>query len=291
VLFTPLMAWIIHSFGWQDVYYVMGVIGILLAFLWLKVIHSPHQHPFMTDAELNHIKSGGGLTEMDVGPTGSVERRVRTSACLRELLATRMLVGIYLAQYGITTLTYFFLTWFPVYLIQERGMSILDAGFVASLPALCGLAGGLTGGAVSDLLIRRGKSLSFARKTPIVIGLLLSTSIVACIYLKSDALVVTFMALAFFGKGVGALGWAIVSDTSPPEAAGLSGGLFNMFGNIAGITTPIVIGYLVSSSGSFSSALVFVGLNAALAVICYLFIVGDIRRVKLKSSLIDRPAI
>src|SRR5581483_7349824 len=105
---------------------------------------------------------------------------------------------------------------------------------------------------VSDRMSTSGFSLSAARKTPIVIGMLMSMSMIACSYLTDNTLVVIVMSLAFFGKGVGALGWAVVSDTSPREAAGLSGGLFNTFGNTAGITTPIVIGYIVQATGSFA---------------------------------------
>jgi ACS family glucarate transporter-like MFS transporter len=95
--------------------------------------------------------------------------------------------------------------------------------------------------------------------------------------------VVGIMALAFFGKGIGALGWAVVSDTSPKPIAGLSGALFNTFGNTAAITTPIVIGYLVRGSGGFASALVFVGANALVAVVSYLFLVGEIKRLELRA--------
>jgi ACS family glucarate transporter-like MFS transporter len=73
----------------------------------------------------------------------------------------------------------------------------------------------------------------------------------------------------------------VVSDTSPKPIAGLSGGLFNMFGNTAAITTPIVIGYLVEGSGKFNGALVFVGANAIAAILCYLLIVGEIKRLEL----------
>jgi len=211
---------------------------------------------------------------------------VDTWACIKELLGNRMLLGVYIGQYCITTLTYFFLTWFPVYLVQERGMSILKAGFVASLPAICGFLGGIAGGWLSDRLLKRGYSLSVSRKTPIVIGMLMSMSMIACNYISTDMLVVALMSLAFFGKGVGALGWAVVSDTSPKEAGGLSGGIFNTFGNAAGITTPIVIGYIVQGTGSFAGALVFVGANAALAIVSYLFIVGEIKRVTLRKSLL-----
>ena len=112
--------------------------------------------------------------------------------------------------------------------------------------------------------------------------MLLSTSMIACNYVGIEAVVVGIMALAFFGKGLGALGWAVVSDTSPKEIAGLSGALFNTFGNVAGIVTPIVIGYIVQTTQSFNGALVFVGAHALIAVASYLLIVGEIKRVELK---------
>ena len=128
-----------------------------------------------------------------------------------------------------------------------------------------------------------------SRKLPIVMGMMLSMSMIACNYIEQDMLIVAVMALAFFGKGVGALGWAVVADTSPKEAGGLSGALFNTFGNIAGITTPIVIGYILQATGSFAGALVFVGANAAITIFSYVFIVGEIKRVKLVTSLVHSP--
>ena len=192
-----------------------------------------------------------------------------------------MLLGVYIAQYCITTLTYFFLTWFPVYLVQQRGMSILNAGIVASVPAVCGFVGGVLGGVISDAILRKTGSVTLGRKVPIVLGMLMSMSMVLCNYVDAQWLVIALMALAFFGKGIGALGWAVVSDTSPKEIAGLSGGLFNMFGNVASITTPIVIGYIIQSTGSFNGALVYVAANALVAILCYLVLVGEIKRVQL----------
>ncbi|MCJ2142784.1 MFS transporter [Methylobacterium sp. E-066] len=281
VLFTPLMAWIVHNFGWHHVFTSMGLLGIAFAVIWLRVVDSPKNHPSMNQAERDYIEAGGALLDMDGQGTQTQGHAGKT---LRELLANRMLLGIYVGQYCITVLTYFFLTWFPVYLVKERGLSILQAGFAAVLPALCGFIGGILGGVISDMLLRRGFSLTAARKIPIVGGMLLSMSIIGCNYVQTDAVVVGLMALAFFGKGIGALGWAVVADTSPRESGGLSGGLFNTFGNTAGITTPIVIGYIVQSTGSFNGALVFVGLNALVACFCYLVVVGEIRRVELKAS-------
>ena len=285
VIFTPLMAWITHSFGWQNVYLVMGVAGIALALTWLKVMKNPSDHPRVNKAELEHIENGGGLVHTQRKTAYADAANPGTWFYVRQLMSNRMLLGVYLAQYCINVLTYFFLTWFPIYLVQARGMTILQAGLTASLPAICGFAGGVLGGVFSDALIRRGHSLTIARKVPIVGGMLLSVCIIGCNYVTADWLVVALMSLAFFGKGIGALGWAVVADTSPKEAIGLSGSIFNMFGNIAGIVTPIVIGYLVATTGSFNGALVFVGINALLTVFSYLLIVRKIERVQLRAPL------
>lgn len=76
-----------------------------------------------------------------------------------------------------------------------------------------------------------------------------------------------------------------MADSSPKEIGGLSGGLFNTFGNISGITTPIIIGYIINATGSFNGALVFVGVNAIVAMFSYLFIVGEIKRVELTAPV------
>jgi ACS family glucarate transporter-like MFS transporter len=278
VLFAPLTGWITHALGWPYVFYSMGALGIVLAVVWTTSFYSPHDHPRISEAEFSHIKDGGGLVNMEVRSSGGP---ARPAGALKQLLSHRMLLGIYIGQYCINTLTYFFLTWFPAYLVTGRGLSILKAGFAASLPALCGFAGGVLGGIFSDRLLKRGYSLTAARKIPIVLGMLLSMSMIVCNYVDSVAIVIGVMAIAFFGKGIGSLGWAVVSDTSPREIAGLSGGLFNMFGNTAAITTPIVIGYIVEGTKSFNGALLFVAANALTAIACYLLVVGDIHRVQL----------
>ncbi len=286
VIFAPLMGWMVASFGWHHVFIIMGVIGLLVACMWRVVIYNPREHPRANKAEIDYIAANGALVDMD---KPGEKKAGNQWFYMKQLLRNRMMLGVYLGQYGVNGVTYFFLTWFPVYLVQERGMSILKAGFIASLPALCGFAGGVLGGVFSDWLLRRGHSLTFARKLPIVLGMGLSAVIVVANYVTTEWIVVAVMALAFFGKGIGALGWAVVSDTAPRQIIGLAGGLFNMFGNIASITTPIVIGYLVGTSGSFGSALAFVAANGALVVVSYLVIVGRIERIELKEPPQDRP--
>lgn len=278
VLFAPLMGWITYHYGWHYVFLVMGGIGIVMSLIWLKTIHAPRQHPQVNEAELKLISDGGGLIEMDQIGVQNEFTRPRL-VHFKQLLGSRMMLGVFIGQYCINTLSYFFLTWFPVYLVQARGMSILKAGFVASLPAICGFAGGVLGGIISDALIRRGHSLTFARKAPLVVGMLMSMTMVACNYVDAEWLVVAIMAVAYFGKGFGAVGWAVIADTAPKHIAGLCGGLFNGFGNAAGITTPIVIGAIIATTGSFEGALIYVSAHAILAIVCYLVVVGKIQRI------------
>jgi MFS transporter, ACS family, glucarate transporter len=285
VLFAPILGYIVHTFGWEYSFIFMGIAGFVFLVFWLKFVHAPRQSRYINQAELEYITKGGALAGMDYGGKDKKNgNEVPTWPFLKQLLKNRMFIGIYIAQYCINAITFFFITWFPVYLVQARGMTILKAGFVAVLPAIFGFTGGNLGGIFSDYLLRRGASLTLARKAPIVAGMLLSMSMIFCNYTNVEWMVVAFMAVSYFGKGVGALGWAVNADTAPKEITGLSGSLFNTFGNLSSIITPIAIGYLVGAKGSFNGALVFVSLHALLAVISYLFIVGKIVRFELKKN-------
>lgn len=281
VVFAPLFGWLTHSFGWRSCFWFMGLFGFVLAFIWLKGVYNVKDHPLISQSEIAFIERGGGLVNVDRVPGSKSRGNPLTWAGVSQLLSQRMLVGIYIGQFCITTLTYFFITWFPVYLVQARHLSLLRGGIAAALPALCGSVGGILGGICSDALLRRGYSLTMARKLPIIAGMLLSVTMIACNYTNVQAMVMFLMSLAFFGKGFGALGWTVIADTSPKELIGLNGGLFNLFGNTAGITTPIVIGYMVKKTGSFNDALIFVGVTALLAIFSYVVIVGEIKRLEL----------
>ena len=276
--FGALFGWLTETHGWQSCFWFMAAAGLLLAFLWFKFIFNVDDHPMVSRAELECVQRGGGLVSIGRSVSRGNPLSLHT---LKALLSQRMLVGIYIGQFCINTLTTFFLTWFPSYLVKARHMTILQAGFAAGLPALCGFTGGILGGVFSDALLRMGYSLPAARKVPIIAGMLLAVTMIGCNYTHSQTLVIVLMSLAFFGKGFGALGWTVIADTSPKELVGVNGGVFNLFGNLSTISTPAIIGILVARTGSFNSALVFVGLTALVAIFSYLVIVGEIKRLEL----------
>ena len=282
VAFAPLMGWLTDAYGWRYVYLVMGVIGLLSWALFWVPVHSPSRHKSVSTRALAYIEENRALVNLDK-PAGGPQK-IRWDAA-GQLLANRMLLGIYLAQYCITAMTYFFATWFPVYLVKARGLSITEAGFAAAAPALAGWIGGILGGVLSDLLLRKGMSLSTARKIPILVGLVISCAILACNFTDSRTMVLVFMAIAFFGKGVASLGWAVMSDAAPRDATGLSGSIFNLFGNAAGIFTPLGIAYILASTGNnWELALIFVFAHSIVAMVSYAFIAGEIKRVVLRTA-------
>ncbi len=273
--FMPIMGWITQDLGWEYMFTTMGVVGIIAAvFLW-KHLHEPRHHPRISPEELKYLEDGGAITAID-----SKKAPIKWSYVI-ELFKSRMLIGVYIGQYAISCLTVFFLTWFPVYLVRALHFNIKEAGFIAPVPAICGVVGALLGGIFSDYLVRKTGSLALGRKATIIGGMIVAMSILFCNYTQSASVAVFFMALAFFGKGFGAQGWAVISDCAPKEIVGLAGGLFNMIGNISSIVVPITVGYLLGNSGDVSRwryVFIFVAANALLAIFSFLFIVTDIKR-------------
>jgi ACS family glucarate transporter-like MFS transporter len=111
-----------------------------------------------------------------------------------------MLWCAYLGQYCTIALSYFFITWFPIYLVQARGMDIMQAGFATVAPSLFGFVGGISGGWISDVLIKRGWSVSWARKTPYIVGMFAASSLVLAAVSDSNLLIVALMSFAYFAN-------------------------------------------------------------------------------------------
>lgn len=109
VIFAPIMGWLTHEVGWSHVFFFMGGLGIVISFIWLKVIHEPNQHPGVNQKELEYIAAGGALINMDQQNTKvKVPFSVKWGQ-IKQLLGSRMMIGVYIGQYCINALTYFLL--------------------------------------------------------------------------------------------------------------------------------------------------------------------------------------
>lgn len=277
-LATPFLFWLLSSFGWQSIFFVTGVIGLIFGVIWFKIYRDPKDSKYINKEEMDYIREGGGLADQ----AGEVHKISWSQA--RHLFKYRQFWGIYIGQFAISSTLYFFLTWFPTYLVQEKGITLLKAGFVSSIPYIAAGIGVLVGGYWSDKMLQRGVSIGVARKTPVIIGLLVACSIVLANYTSSTGLVITIMSVAFFAQGMSAITWTLVSDIAPKELIGLAGGVFNFSANLAAIVTPIVIGLIVSVTNSFNGALVFVSVIAFIGALSYIFVVGDVKRIEISDN-------
>ena len=272
---SPLLYALQQAFGWQMVFLVTGGIGIVWAAIWYLVYREPAEFRGANAAEISLIREGGGFVDL------AAKQKTQTGfrwADFATVLSHRKLWGLYLGQFCLTSTLWFFLTWFPTYLVDFRGLDFIKAGLLGSVPFLAAFAGVNCSGILSDRLLRAGWSLGFARKLPIITGLLISASIVGANYVESPALVIAFMSLAFFGNGLASITWSLVSAIAPERLLGLTGGMFNFVGNLASVGVPIVIGYLVKG-GDFAPAITFIAMTAMAGAICYGLVVGKVERI------------
>ncbi|WP_404370695.1 MFS transporter [Sphingomonas sp. MMS24-J45] len=272
---SPALFWLLAHYGWRSLFLVCGVVGLAFALVWIARYREPGEHARVNAAELALIKAGGGLAG------GSAKGAPIDWSKAGQLLRYRRMWGICIGQFAGNSTLVFFLTWFPTYLATERHMAFLKIGFYAVLPFIAASIGVLFGGWWSDTMLRRGKSANVARKLPIITGLLLASTIIAANFVELDMAVITILSVAFFAQGMAALGWTLVSDIAPAGMLGLTGGIFNLAANLAGIVTPLVIGVIVATTGSFFYALAFVGGLALIGAASYIFLVGDVRRIAL----------
>ena len=278
-ILTPVLAFILSTWSWPAMFAICGVIGVLYAVFWFFTYRDPKQSRRVNQAELDYIREGGGMVE-----TVAASRRFSWADVI-VLLSHRQLWGIYIGQFAVGVTLWFFLTWFPSYLIQARHLSILHAGFYAVIPYIAAMLGVLFGGAFSDGLIRRGASVGMARKTPVILGLLGASTIMLANYINDINLVIAVMAIAFFCQGMSNMSWTLVTEMAPRELQGLTGGVFNFFANIPSIVTPLVIGFILAATNSFNGALIFITVVDLIGVLSYIFIIGKVYRIELKPAL------
>ncbi|WP_341867739.1 MFS transporter [Mucilaginibacter endophyticus] len=259
---TPILALIQKYWGWRGLFISTGLVGITWGFVWYCFYRDP-----VTDDQLQ-------VKDSNAAEADTQSRKI-TWKEFKQVLSNRKLWGIYLGQFAVTSTLWFFLTWFPTYLVKYRGFDFLKSGFLSSIPFLAAFAGVILSGLISDYLIKKGISFNKARKTPVIVGLLLSTLIIGANYVSDTTLVILFMTIAFFGNGLASIAWVFVSLLAPKNLIGLTGGVFNFMGGLSSIVVPLVIGYL-AKDGSFTSSILFIGILAFAGVLSYLFLVGDV---------------
>ena len=276
-LFTGALLWLATTYDWRHVFYSTGLVGVVFGVFWLYVYRDPLSCKKVSKEELKYIEDGGGLVK------SSQERTRFNWRQITELFRYRQIWAICIGKFASTSALYFFLTWFPTYLIEERHLTTIKVGIFAVLPFIGATVGILLAGIVSDVMIRRGVSLSFARKLPLVVGSMLGMSIVLVNFTDSNALCIAVLTIAFFAQGIASASWAAVAEVAPKELIGLTGGITSLAANIGGIVTPIVIGAVLHYTGSFAYAFWFIGGVSLIGSLSYSLLLGKLYRIQLQA--------
>ena len=274
---TPALFWIANTYGWREIFFVTGVVGIVWAGIWYLLYRDPEVCRWVNDAELNHIRTGGALIDT---PKAARSNKFPWRK-LGQVFRNRQIIAICMGKFASLSSLYFFLTWFPSYLITERHMNVLKAGGATAVPFVAASIGVMAGGVLSDWLLRGGASVGTARKTPIITGLLLVPTMTLATLTNTNWIVIAIMSFAFFAQGVASASWSLIGDIAPKSMIGITGGAVNFAGNLSGIVTPIAIGFIVRETGSFGWALGMISVFAVIGALSYTFLLGEVKRIEI----------
>jgi ACS family glucarate transporter-like MFS transporter len=270
----PLVAWLIASYGWRIPFVICGSIGIVFAIIWFCLYYDPEEHKRINRLELEYIREGQVKKE---GIDKVQSMKWYELLKYRNVIA--MCVGFFIFNYTM----YFFITWFPAYLVDERGMEIVKMGYCAMLPPICGIAGQWFGGFFTDFIYEKTKSLTIARKLNLVLGMLISVSIGFAGFAKSDFVALSLLCICYAGLAFAASAiWSLPGDIAPRNMTSVLGGIQNTASNCGGIIGPIVNGAIIGATGSYIIALIISGVCCFITALIYMFMLKDIKPIEAK---------
>ncbi|NYF23647.1 MFS transporter [Sporosarcina sp. JAI121] len=250
--FGPVIAPVItvaifQVWGWQAVFYIFGALGILVALIWYIVGRDrPEDHPFVNKQELKQIMENRTVTGDK-----------KTLAPWKKFLKNGRFWALGLQYFIVLYIITFFLVWLPTYLMEARNFSLGEMGFAASLPWLGIFITVMSGGAISDLLVKKGKSKMIARGSLAIAGLIVFAG---SMYLAAYA-TVPWMNVLWLTISLGALGFPVIASWSAVmdlgnEFSGSVSGWMNLWGNIGAFASPVLCGWLAQNIGWEATLLV-----------------------------------
>ena len=270
VLALPVVTALVALSSWRTAFIVTGAVGLLWSVAWWRTYRDPDQHPRINAEELAYIRDGGART-------AEADSEEALKIRWRDLFGYRTVRGMMLGFFCLNMCIYFFITFFPTYLVEERGFSLLKLGIFGALPGLCAVVAAWTGGWFADRAIKRGADVTKVRKT-VIIGGMLGGSVIGLAVLVPAAwmalalLAIAYSSLAFAASGI----WSLPADVAPSDNHVASvGGIQNFASNLAGIGSPIMVGFLADRTGSFVVPLLVVSCFALIGACAYAFIVKN----------------
>jgi ACS family D-galactonate transporter-like MFS transporter len=273
VIGVPVVALLLVHLGWRGAFLVTGAISVGYFLLFRFVYRDPSQDKKLSAEEYAYIRSGGAAIEG--------EATADTPHLLSYLLKNRKVWGLSIgfAAYGYAFALFIF--WLPGYLVTEMGMDVLKSATFTTIPwVFATISDLLIGGWLIDHLIKKGFDESKVRKSIIVIGMLLGLAVVGAGFTGDPYWAIVWITISLSGLAAAApAGWAVPSLIAPKGGAGTIGGIMNFVNSMTGIAAPVITGFIVGATQSFSRAFMLAGVMLAVGIVSYVFVLGRIEPI------------
>src|SRR4051794_31237637 len=246
--------WMLVHHGWRATFSVVGFAALLWLVPWFA------------------------LTPRDLrAPARTPEEHASTESSLRSLITNRNLVGVCLGFFCFDYYWYFLVNWLPDYLVTARGLTILRAGVYAALPYFVFGASEPLGGWIADRLVARGWTETRARKGVVTVAFFTGLLLIPAARVDAPGVAVALIiGGCLVGLATGNL-LVILQSCAPRGAVGLWTGVYNFIGNIAGILSPLITGFLIEKTGSYTPPFILAAGLIALGPIALWLIVTNLR--------------
>jgi MFS transporter, ACS family, D-galactonate transporter len=263
----PIIAIIVHTWGWRASFVVTGVVSLVYFGLFWMVYRDRGS---FSDADAN----AGRETEESPAPTYK-------SASLLYLLRRKKVWGLALGMAAYNYNFYLFLTWLPGYLHSALHLDILQSGIYTAIPWLAATASDLlVGGWLVDHLISQGRDATRVRQTILVVGLVMGLAVAGATRTSNPRIAITWISIALCGLAATApVAWSIPGLIAPRGSVGRVGGIVNCVANVPAVLAPVITGYMVGNTQSFARAFLVAAAILFGGIGSYVFFLGKIEPI------------
>jgi sugar phosphate permease len=265
----PIVGYLALSFGWRPAFMIVCAIGIVWMLAWFFIVaDSPEKSRRVSAEERAYIDRLKAVDQIEtVGPS--------VNHSLGYYIKQPIILVTAFAFFCYNYILFFFLSWFPSYLVQSHGLNIKEMSITTMIPWIVGFIGLAMGGVISDAILRMTGKVLLSRKIVLVVCLLAAAICVALAGTVTQVVpaVILMSVSIFFLYVTGSIYWAIIQDVVNKERIGSVSGFIHFVGSVSGIIGPVVTGFIVQNTGKFDSAFILAGCVAALGAVLVLFVI------------------
>jgi ACS family hexuronate transporter-like MFS transporter len=269
-IITPLVVpWITIHWGWRWAFIATGALGFVWLIFWLLLYRKPEEHPRVSKAELEYIRSD------PQEPMAKIE--------WARLIPHRQTWAFVVGKFMIDPIWWFYLFWVPDFLQRKHGLALMKIGVPIMVIYVIADVGSVAGGWFSSWLIQRGKSVNMARKTAMLLCAICVAPIVFAYRIDSMWGAVLLIGLAAAAhQGFSANLFTLTSDTFPAQAVGSVVGMGGMAGAIGGMLIAKIVGYTLQWTGSYMVPFLMAGSAYLLALAAIQLLVPRLEPVRIR---------